>query len=319
VVRTLGLTRWLPRRLRLLEELLPAPVTPVRAPSRSGTGPRVVFLRTCMMDVALPNVDRATRIVLQRNAGSVAETRAHGCCGALHLHAGRRDEARTLARRTIRAAETARGDVYVTNSAGCGAAMKEYAHLLADDDAWRERAAAFSARVVDVTEYLADHGLELPADAERRESARVVYQDACHLAHGQRVRSAPRVLLRSTPSVDLVDLPHSDWCCGSGGIYNVLQPDWSDAVLADKIATIRRTGAEVVAVANPGCLLHIGRGLRSAGLRTRTAHPVELLAEAYVRAETPRRMHEPRNHWPGEPVQPVSVDESPVRRDAADS
>ncbi len=286
LVRALGLLRWAPAHLRLLDELLPRPAPPVCS---KGTGTltdgatHVAFLRTCMMDVALPNVDRATRLVLERNRCAVTDVRSHGCCGALHAHAGRRAEAQALARRTIAAAEATGSEVYVTNSAGCGAAMKDYAHLLAGDPAWSERATHFAARVRDVSEYLAERGTETPRPHARRLAReRVAYQDACHLAHGQGVRSAPRSVLASAPHVDLVDLPHSDWCCGSGGIYNVLQPRWADALLRDKTAAIRRTGADVLAVANPGCALHIGRGLRKAGLPTRVAHPVEILAQAYV-------------------------------------
>jgi glycolate oxidase iron-sulfur subunit len=194
--------------------------------------------------------------------------RAQGCCGALHLHAGRIDEFRPMARGL--AAAFADVDLVVTNAAGCGAALKEYAHWLPG-----HAAAGLSARVRDISEVLADADLPL---GELRQT--VTYHDACHLAHGQGLRAQPRALLRRIPGLSLVELPESELCCGSAGVYNLLEPALASELARRTLERIRQTGARVVATANPGCLMQIARQSRAEGLALDVVHPVELLGRA---------------------------------------
>jgi glycolate oxidase iron-sulfur subunit len=198
----------------------------------------------------------------------VVVPRAQECCGALHLHAGRIDELRAMARRLMPL--FADVDVVVVNAAGCGSALKEYGHWLPDEETQR-----FAARVRDVSEVLADADLPLRPLRET-----VTYHDACHLAHGQRVRAEPRALLRRIPELTLVDLPDSDLCCGSAGVYNLLEPDMAGELGRRKAARIRETGARIVAAGNPGCLMQIRQHCRAEGLAVEVAHPVTLLARA---------------------------------------
>jgi glycolate oxidase iron-sulfur subunit len=194
----------------------------------------------------------------------------------LHAHSGRREEARDLARRNVRAF-SGTFDFVVSHSAGCGAALREFAHLLGDD----ADAAAFSAKVRDVSEVLAHYGLP---PAERRSGARplrIAMHDPCHLAHAQRVREAPRRLLRALPGVEFVELPDSDWCCGSAGVYNLTHPEMADAQLADKLDRIAQVAPDVVIASNPGCLLHMQRGARERNSAVRIAHLLDVLGEAY--------------------------------------
>jgi len=191
-----------------------------------------------------------------------------GCCGALHLHAGRLDDFRAMARRLMPA--FADVDVVVANAAGCGSALKEYGHWLTDDTA-----RPFASRVRDVSEVLAECDLPL-----RPLPGTVTYHDACHLAHGQQVRAQPRGLLRRIPGLSLVDLPDSELCCGSAGVYNLLEPEMAGELGRRKAARIRETGARVVVAANPGCLMQIRQHCREAGMSVEVVHPVTLLARA---------------------------------------
>jgi len=197
-----------------------------------------------------------------------------GCCGALHAHGGQLGEARSMARAVIETFETAQVDLVVANAAGCGAAMKQYGHLLRDDPAWQNRAARFSAQVRDVTQVLAD--VSWNGDL-RPVRASVTYHEACHLAHAQRIRSEPRSVLKQIPGLRLVELTESDLCCGSAGTYNLLQPEMANRLLARKVDRIREANTDFVAAGNIGCLLQIALGLQQAGARTRAVHPVELL------------------------------------------
>ncbi len=275
--------RWLiravlPPRLRTLEALAPAlpPVPGSDAEPVAVAGPvraQAAFFAGCVAAVALPAVDRATLQVLARAGCQVAVPAAQTCCGALHAHSGDREYARRLARRNIDAFP---GDgPIVTNSAGCGAMLKEYAHLLADDPAYRERTGAFARRVQDVTEYLDRIG---PPPLTRPLPLRVAIQDPCHLNHVQRIRQAPRRLLEAIGGLTLVEPAQGDLCCGAAGTYNLTQPAMAGALLAHKVEQIRATGATVLATANPGCYLHLQRGLAGAGVQV--LHVVELLEEA---------------------------------------
>jgi glycolate oxidase iron-sulfur subunit len=218
----------------------------------------------------------------------VREAPGQRCCGALHAHGGDLDGARRLARHNIAAFEGAGADFIAVNAAGCGAMMKEYGALLSDDPAWAERARAISVRVRDVSELLAAAG---PAPGAPI-SARVTYDAPCHLLHAQRVVSPPLAVLDAVRGLVVVPLVDADQCCGAAGIYNLIEPETSGAVLARKIDRVRDAigaatpaGADVpayVATGNPGCLMQIGAGVRSAGIAARVVHPVELLDASYA-------------------------------------
>jgi len=237
----------------------------VAAPGRA-VG-RVGLLTGCVQHHLYPHVNRDTARLLSLAGFEVVIPRGQGCCGALELHAGRPD-AHAARARALAAAFPADLDFIVTNAAGCGAAMKEYGHHIPE-------LAPFAARVRDATEILAGADLRLgPLDLT------VTYHDACHLAHGQRVRQEPRQLLGQIPGLRLVELGDSELCCGSAGIYNLLEPDMARRLLDAKLTRIAESGARVVAAANPGCLLQIAWGCRERGLDVTIVHPVELLARA---------------------------------------
>lgn len=238
---------------------------------------RVALLGGCIASVAFAELNRATIRVLCENGVEVTVPREQGCCGALHAHAGLREEARELARRNIDAMLDPRFDAIVTNAAGCGSTMKEYSDLLEHDAAYAAKARQFEHKVKDVNEFLAELGLRPPA---RKLSQRVTYQDPCHLAHGQRIRSAPRELLRAL-GVDFVELPRADYCCGSAGVYNVVQNRLAMQILEAKMDDVAITGADVLATANVGCMLQLRAGVAQRGLNMRVRHVIELLDEAY--------------------------------------
>ena len=238
---------------------------------------RVAFLAGCIANVAFAELNRATIRVLQKNGVTVLIPAGQGCCGALHAHAGYREEARTLARRNIDAMLHPALDAIVTNAAGCGATLKEYDDLLVSDPAYAAKSKLFAEKTKDVTEFLADLGLRPPRE---KISSRVTYQDPCHLAHGQKVRSAPRQLLKSL-GLELVEMPHADFCCGSAGTYNVLQNDLSMQILESKMDDVASTWADIVATANVGCMLQLRAGVQSRRLNMQVKHVVELLDQAY--------------------------------------
>jgi glycolate dehydrogenase iron-sulfur subunit len=268
--RTNGFVAMLPR-LGSWEPL------PEVVPASGAERRRVGLVAGCVAQVLFAETNRATVRVLTRNGCTVTTPARQGCCGALYLHAGARWQALDCARRNLDAFPSDL-DAVLVNAAGCGAMLKQYGELLADDPQYAARAHAFSARVRDVTEFLAALPLLPPRGARR---ARVTYHDACHLAHGQGVREAPRVLLRQIPGLELVELPDSDTCCGSAGSYNLTEPEMARRLAERKVANIRATGAACVAAANPGCVMQIQAGLRRAGLDVTVTHPVELLDQAY--------------------------------------
>lgn len=238
---------------------------------------RVAFLGGCIANVCFTRLNEATIRVLQKNGCEVTIPAEQTCCGALHVHAGLREEARKLARRNVDALLGNGYDAIITNAAGCGSTLKEYGELLEGDD----RAKRFSALVKDVTEFLASIDLN-PAMAGM--PLTVTYQDSCHLAHGQKIRSAPRKLLAAVPGLRLQEMPLSDQCCGSAGIYNVVHTDMAMALLERKMRSINSTDAEVIATANPGCMLQLRAGVARHGRKQRVMHVVELLDEAYGKA-----------------------------------
>ncbi|HXO17662.1 MAG TPA: (Fe-S)-binding protein [Candidatus Dormibacteraeota bacterium] len=239
----------------------------------------IAFLHTgCIMAVAFGDVHRATVRMLRRARLSVLVPSAQGCCGAIAVHAGDMDFARELAKRNIAAFERSGADVYAVNAAGCGSALKEYGELFAGDETWAPRAARFSSRVRDVTEML--DAMEL-GPAQRSIDATVTYQEPCHLVHAQRVVGAPRRLIGRIPGIRFVEMDESAVCCGSAGIYNLTQPEMASRLQRRKVEAIRRTGATIVATANPGCATQVAAGLRAVGYRAEVKHIVELLDRAY--------------------------------------
>lgn len=247
-------------------------------PVMRGERGRVATLRGCVMDGLFRETNRATNRVLAVNGYAIVEARGQQCCGALHAHAGDLGKARDLARRNIAAFERSGAEFVAVNAAGCGAIMKEYGHLLKDDPAWHERAAALASRVRDVSELLAAVGPRQGGSIP----IRVTYDAPCHLQHAQRVTQAPLSVLAAIPGLELIPLHDSDQCCGSAGIYNLIEPETSDAVLAPKLANIKATGAPFVATGNPGCLMQIGAGLIRSEISARSIHPIDLLDASYA-------------------------------------
>jgi glycolate oxidase iron-sulfur subunit len=238
----------------------------------------VAFLAGCIANVTFARLNEATVRVLQKNGCEVSIPAGQGCCGALHVHAGLREDAQRLARRNIDALENGGYDAILTNAAGCGSTLKEYGELLADDPQYSARAHAFAAQMRDVTEFLA--GIELNREMTPV-NAVVTYQDSCHLAHGQRVRTAPRKLLAAIPGIEFREMRGADICCGSAGIYNVVQNEMAMQILGSKMKQVNATDAGIVATANPGCMLQLEAGVRMHGKEQKVMHVVELLDRAY--------------------------------------
>jgi glycolate oxidase iron-sulfur subunit len=272
----------LPGRLGFAMAMLESTRSPVRRAKYRATGDGVhgsaTLLTGCVMEGLFAGTNRATERTLVMNGYSIVETPEQRCCGALHAHAGDDETARALARANIAAFERSGADFIAVNAAGCGAMMKEYRHLLAADPAWSGRAAAVSAKVRDVSELLAESGPR-PGGVV---PLTVTYDAPCHLLHAQRVVTPPLAVLGAVAGLTLVPLEGSEHCCGSAGIYNLIEPEVSDRVLAPKLANIAATHAPLVATGNPGCLMQIGAGLRKAGMRARGVHPVDLLDASYA-------------------------------------
>ena len=229
-------------------------------------------MNTLFADTTVATVD-----VLERNGWQVALPAGQTCCGALHVHEGARDGGKALARRNIAAFENSGADFYVVNAAGCGSALKEYGILLRNDPAWSRRAELFSAKVRDASELLVEHGWTPPRTGV---PMRAVYQDACHLAHAQRIRAQPRALLRSVPGLELIELPSGDRCCGSAGIYNLTHPTLANALMDRKVRDVPEP-VDTLVTANPGCHLHLQRGLHEGRRGVRVVHLMDVLADAY--------------------------------------
>jgi glycolate oxidase iron-sulfur subunit len=249
-----------------------------RLPARvAARGPRravVGMLTGCVQSVFFPQVNAATARVLALEGCDVIIPRGQGCCGALSLHSGREAEAVAFARRTIETFERAGVDTIVVNSAGCGSAMKEYERLLSGDPDWAGRAAALSGRVRDLSEFLGELG---PAAPRHPLPVTAAYHDACHLGHAQRITRQPRDLLRAIPDLRLVELPDAGTCCGSAGVYNLLQPEAASELGARKAQAVLDAGAALLISANPGCSLQIASALADRGERIAVAHTAEIL------------------------------------------
>jgi Fe-S oxidoreductase len=279
---------FLPKKLREMEGLLPA--IPSRffkphvgiAPAIGAHRATVAMLDGCVMPLLFGDVNDSTVRVLQRNGCDVIFPRSQTCCGALNVHNGETTAARQMARRNIDAFLDANVDAVIVNAAGCGAAMKEYGHLLRDDPGYRDRAERFSSLVKDAGEFLEELGL---VGKLHPIEMTVTYQDPCHLAHGQRIRAQPRELLRAIPGLKLVEMEGADRCCGSAGIYNVTHPGMSQHILKEKMQSIAATGGEAIVAPNPGCMLQFRSGAARFAPDLKVYHLMDLLDRAYRQAE----------------------------------
>jgi len=238
----------------------------------------VAVLSGCVMPALFGATNEATVKVLRHNGCEVVVPKAQGCCGALLLHNGNKPDGLARARHTIDVFSGLNIDALIINAAGCGAMMKEYGELFKDDPVYREKARQVTAKVKDIAEFLGSIPLTLPSHEVKKT---VTYHDACHLAHGQNVRSQPRALLRAIPGLQITELQESDWCCGSAGTYNLTEPEMARRLLEKKVTNIEATEAELVVTGNPGCLMQIRAGLQQRGLPIKAVHTVDLLAEAY--------------------------------------
>lgn len=281
--------RWLPERLAGLDQLLPTlPKRAYRArlrevtPAQGERRGRVGFVSGCVMPIFFSHVNEATVQLMAANGFDVITPRAQRCCGALHAHAGEREDARRLARHNLEAFAGAHVDWIVVNAAGCGATLKEYHELLHHDAMLSGAAKQFSERVLDVSQFFD----RFPFRGLLSEiTLRVAYDDPCHLLHGQRVKDEPRRLLRSIPGLELLEVQEADWCCGSAGIYNLLHPELSRQILERKMQHLAAVNPDVIATGNPGCLIQIRTGARRHGLTVPIVHPIELLHWAHLAAQ----------------------------------
>lgn len=292
--QVLGLSRLvrsidvLPARIKLMEGLLPPlpshyPDYRRPAPAIGEKRGTVAFFHGCVQEAFLADVNAATVRVLQQNGYEVHFPPQQTCCGAAQLHMGDEELTRKLARQNIDAFLPANGngavyDAVINNAGGCGATLKEYDHLLKDDPQYAEKARQFVARVQDISEFLCEH-LNTPPTGEV--SARVTYSDSCHLRHAQKISRQPRDLLKAIPGIDLVELKKPDQCCGSAGVYNVIQVDSANAILDNKMADIATTGADLIVATNTGCYFQLLYGVQRAGSKAHVVHLVELLDQSY--------------------------------------
>jgi glycolate oxidase iron-sulfur subunit len=290
VVRASGMLKLLPKRVQAMEALLPklrrvepvAEVTPAVGTKRL----RVGLLLGCVQREFFPQVNAATVRVLASEGCEVLAPRAQTCCGALLVHSGEEAVAMELAKKTIDAFEGTNADAIVSNAAGCGSNVKDYAYLLRDDPAYAARARSFSAKCKDVSEVLADLDPQAPRHPLK---LRVAFHDSCHLQHAQGVRSQPRTLLLKIPELQLAEIPEAAICCGSAGIYNLVQPDAASAIGDRKAKLIAPLKADVVATGNPGCLLQLQAALSRNGQRTPVVHTIQLL-DASIRGIEPKTL-----------------------------
>jgi glycolate oxidase iron-sulfur subunit len=253
----------------------------VRTEARTEREGRALMFTGCVTEGLFARVNRATARVLEANGCRADAPRGQVCCGALHAHAGDLEGARTLARRNVEAFEDEGRAPVITNAGGCGAMLVSYGQLLEHDAEYSERAREFSARVRDVSQQLEATGVREGASVGDEATT---YDASCHLLHGQRAHTSPLRVLAAIPALRLVPLEGSDVCCGGAGVYNLVEPELSSRVLAEKLSHVRESGAQTLATGNPGCHMQLGAGARLSGLRIRVCHPVELLDESYERA-----------------------------------
>jgi len=287
LVRGSGLLKLLPKQLQTMETLMPAlgsreavpPLTPAKGERRK----RVGLLLGCVQREFMPEINAATVRVLAAEGCEIVAPPDQPCCGALMVHAGEEAPALDLARRVIDSFERAQVDVIITNAGGCGSNVREYGYQLRDDAQYAERAARFSEKCRDITEFLEELG---PRAGRKPVNLRVAYHDSCHLQHAQRVRTQPRAQLAAIPGVEMLELPEATLCCGSAGIYNLVQPDTADALADRKARHIGAAKADVVASGNIGCVLQIAAALKRQGDATPVLHTVQII-DASIRGVRP--------------------------------
>jgi glycolate oxidase iron-sulfur subunit len=292
--RRLDFIKLLPSRIQQLEPQTPTVqakfshqlIAPIERPRNGQIRYRVGLLTGCVQDLVFSNVNRDTADVLLANGCEVHTPPIQSCCGSLHGHNGEAETSRALARRNLDQFDVEGLDAIITNAAGCGSHLKTYGRLLADDKVYADRAATWSRKCKDVSEFLVEIGFRAPtAGPANLPVDKLTYHEACHLCHGQKITAQPRRILKSIPGMKLAELGESTWCCGSAGIYNIIQPEMSQQLLARKLGHIAKTGATILATGNPGCHLQIENGAKATGANLQVLHPVTLLAMAY-RAES---------------------------------
>jgi glycolate oxidase iron-sulfur subunit len=278
LIRGSGLLKLFPKQLGAMEALMPklgpSQTIPAVTPAGGERRKRIGLLLGCVQREFMPEINAATVRVLAAEGCEVIAPPDQPCCGALMVHAGEETPALALARRIIDVFERAKVDVIITNAGGCGSNVREYGYQLRDDPEYAERAARFSAKCKDIAEFLEELG---PRTERKPLNLRVAYHDSCHLQHAQRVRTQPRAQLSAIPGVELLDLPEAALCCGSAGIYNLVQPDTADALADRKAQHITSAKPDVVATGNVGCMLQIAAALQRQGHRTPVLHTVQLI------------------------------------------
>jgi glycolate oxidase iron-sulfur subunit len=290
LVRRFKLTEFLPGKLRQLEPQAPAIqprfshqlIRPIERPTDNHVKYRVGVLTGCVQDLIFSDINRDTVDALLANGCEVHTPPLQACCGSLHGHNGEPELARGLARRNLDTFDLGKLDAIITNAAGCGSHLKNYAVLLADDPIYRERAAEWSRKCKDINEFLVGIGFRAPKVAPAGLPLdKLTYHEACHLCHGQKITAQPRKILKSIPGLKLTELTESTWCCGSAGIYNIVQPEMSQKLITRKLKHIDATKATVVVTSNPGCHLQLFNGAKLQKRNFQVRHPVSLLAAAY--------------------------------------
>ncbi|MDF2035845.1 (Fe-S)-binding protein [Cytobacillus oceanisediminis] len=295
VTRGLGILKFFPEQMRQMERITPSILPPSgrkhhpeftpRANEEMAARGRVAFFHGCIMDVMFRETNDNSIKLLSKTGFDVVTPIAQMCCGALHHHSGKKDKAIELAKANIQAFEEANVDYIITNAGGCGAALAEYADLFRGDPHWLERAKAFSSKIRDISEIIYEKG-QMPETAGRGE--RVTYQPSCHLQYVMKVKDAPAKLVKEIPNSEYVDLPEKKYCCGSAGIYNLLQPKLANEILDKKMSRVKETESAVLITANPGCFLQMKLGVHREGMEDQieTKHVADYLMESIERAES---------------------------------
>ncbi|WP_062107210.1 (Fe-S)-binding protein [Bacillus niameyensis] len=288
VARTIGFMKLFPENLREMERALPEVPNrrsmknrPTSAPAVGKVKAKVAFFSGCLMDTMFLETNNATIKLLQRAGCEIVIPKEQGCCGALHGHSGEKEKAKALAKRNIEAFDQSEADYIIVNAGGCGAFLVDYGHLLKDDPEYAERARVFSAKMKDITQilYELDFHKQIPLKVDPQI---ITYQDSCHLRNVMKTASAPRVLMQAIEGAEYREMEKADSCCGSAGIYNIVQPEMSMKILDHKMEKVVATDAHTIVTANPGCLLQMKLGIEREGLgdHVRAVHIVDLLLEA---------------------------------------
>lgn len=280
LLNSTGILKKISGTLHKAEQMIPDPDSvsirryPEVIPARKTAKYRVAFLTGCVQNVFFSKTNQASIEVLTKLGCEVVVPKNQKCCGALSVHSGRLEEGREFARSTIDTFSSLKVDYFIINSAGCGSSVKEYGDLFENNDEYLLKAKQLSEKTRDIMEFIDQIGI----DEDLKElNLKVTYQDACHVAHGQSIRQAPRNVLSKIPGLCLIEMNESDHCCGSAGIYNLVQPEMAEKILHRKISNIKQSSADILAVSNPGCLIQIQKGIKEHGLKIQTVHPIELL------------------------------------------